>query len=86
MILLDVQPSRTYFVSLFEELNLSPNIAFSSPSIEMVRGMVGQGFGLILINPAAFGMHLMARKWCAWTSSKTSPVRDWWRRGSSAGN
>lgn len=43
MILLDVQPSRTYFVSLFEELGLTPRIEFSSPSIEMVRGMVGQG-------------------------------------------
>lgn len=49
MILLDVQPSRTYFVSLFEELGLTPNIAFSSPSIEMVRGMVGQGFGFSLL-------------------------------------
>jgi DNA-binding transcriptional LysR family regulator len=37
MILLDVQPSRTYFVSLFEELGLTPHIEFSSPSIEMVR-------------------------------------------------
>ncbi len=45
MILLDVLPSRTYFVSLFEELH----IAFSSPSIEMVRGMVGQGFGFSVL-------------------------------------
>ncbi|UCJ16943.1 LysR family transcriptional regulator [Pseudomonas sp. MM211] len=49
MILLDVQPSRTYFVSLFHELGLTPNIVFSSPSIEMVRGMVGQGFGFSLL-------------------------------------
>ncbi|TRX76700.1 LysR family transcriptional regulator [Pseudomonas mangiferae] len=49
MILLDVQPSRTYFVSIFEELGLNPNIAFSSPSIEMVRGMVGQGFGFAIL-------------------------------------
>jgi DNA-binding transcriptional LysR family regulator len=49
MILLDVQPSRTYFVSLFEELGLTPSIVFSSPSIEMVRGMVGQGFGFSLL-------------------------------------
>ncbi len=49
MILLDVQPSRTYFVSIFEELGLSPHIAFSSPSIEMVRGMVGQGFGFSVL-------------------------------------
>jgi DNA-binding transcriptional LysR family regulator len=49
MILLDVQPSRTYFVSLFHELELTPNIVFSSPSIEMVRGMVGQGFGFSIL-------------------------------------
>ena len=49
MILLDVQPSRTYFVRIFEELGLNPHIAFSSPSIEMVRGMVGQGFGFSLL-------------------------------------
>jgi len=49
MILLDVLPSRTYFVSIFEELGLTPNIVFSSPSIEMVRGMVGQGFGFSLL-------------------------------------
>lgn len=49
MILLDVQPSRTYFVSVFHELGLKPNIVFGSPSIEMVRGMVGQGFGFSLL-------------------------------------
>ena len=49
MILLDVLPSRTYFVSIFEELGLHPNIVFSSPSIEMVRGMVGQGFGFSVL-------------------------------------
>lgn len=49
MILLDVQPSRTYFVGLFHELGLTPNIVFGSPSIEMVRGMVGQGFGFSLL-------------------------------------
>lgn len=45
MVLLDVQPSRTYFVSLFHELGLAPMIEFGSPSIEMVRCMVGEGFG-----------------------------------------
>nr|WP_279653235.1 LysR family transcriptional regulator [Pseudomonas morbosilactucae] len=49
MILLDVLPSRTYFVRIFTELGLTPNIVFSSPSIEMVRGMVGQGFGFSLL-------------------------------------
>ncbi|AUA58847.1 HTH-type transcriptional regulator gltC [Achromobacter spanius] len=49
MILLDILPSRTYFVRLFHELGLTPNIVFGSPSIEMVRGMVGQGFGFSLL-------------------------------------
>lgn len=49
MILLDVRPSRRYFLSIFEELGLHPHIAYSSPSIEMVRGMVGQGFGFSVL-------------------------------------
>ena len=49
MILLDMQPSRTYFVSLFHDLGLSPNVVFKSPSIEMVRGMVAQGFGYSIL-------------------------------------
>ena len=49
MILLDVVPSRTYFVSILTELGLTPHIAFSSPSIEMVRGMVAQGFGFSIL-------------------------------------
>ena len=57
MILLDVLPSRTYFVSLFHELGLTPNIVFGSPSIEMVRGMVGQGFGFSLLVTRPFSSH-----------------------------
>lgn len=49
MILLDTLPSRTYFVSIFTERELSPHITFSSPSIEMVRGMVAQGFGFSIL-------------------------------------
>jgi len=49
MILLDVPPSRSYFLSVFAECGLTPMILFSSPSIEMVRGMVGQGFGFSLL-------------------------------------
>lgn len=49
MILLDVQPSRNYFVNLFTRAGITPNIIFSSPSIEMVRGMVGQGFGFAVL-------------------------------------
>lgn len=55
MILLDVQPSASYFVNLFTEAGIVPNIVFSSPSIEMVRGMVGQGFGFAVLVTRPFG-------------------------------
>ncbi len=57
MVLLDISPSRDYFTSLFSELGLSPNIAFRSPSFEMVRGMVGNGLGYsILVSKPANAM------------------------------
>ena len=49
MILLDVIPSRNYFLSLFSEKNRHPEIAYTSPSIEMVRCMVGQGQGFSIL-------------------------------------
>jgi len=49
MIVLDVEPSRSYFLGLFERKHFEVNIAFSSPSVEMVRGLVGQGFGFTLL-------------------------------------
>lgn len=55
MILLDVLPSRNYFVNLFTRAGLTPNIVFSSPSIELVRGMVGQGFGFAILVTRPFG-------------------------------
>ncbi|CAK9886768.1 MAG: HTH-type transcriptional regulator GltC [Candidatus Erwinia impunctatus] len=55
MILLDVQPSRHYFVSLFAHQGITPNIVFSSPPLEMVRGMVGEGFGFALLVTRPFG-------------------------------
>ncbi|MDR3097222.1 MAG: LysR family transcriptional regulator [Paraburkholderia sp.] len=49
LILLDVAPSRDYFVGLFEPYGLSPKLGFGSPSLELVRGMVGQGFGYSIL-------------------------------------
>jgi len=49
MILLDISPSRDYFTSLFAEAGLEPEIAFHSPSFEMVRGMVANGLGYSLL-------------------------------------
>jgi DNA-binding transcriptional LysR family regulator len=48
-ILLDISPSRTYFTGLLEAQGIRPRIAFSSPSLELVRGLVGQGLGYSLL-------------------------------------
>jgi len=49
MILLDVVPSRNYFIDIFREKGYHPTVAYSSPSIEMVRCMVGQGLGFSVL-------------------------------------
>lgn len=49
MILLDVPPSRDYFTGLFTHNGLTPRIAYSSPSLELVRGMVGCGLGYAIL-------------------------------------
>ena len=54
MVLLDVAPSRTYFRTLLRVHGIEPTIAFASPSIELVRGLVarGLGFSLLITRPA----------------------------------
>ena len=49
MVLLNTPPSRDYFLSIFEQADVEPNVAFTSVSLEMVRGMVGQGLGFSLV-------------------------------------
>ncbi|MEO3415380.1 LysR family transcriptional regulator [Roseovarius sp. CAU 1744] len=49
LILLEVPPSKEYFLSLFRDAGLQPRVRHSSPSIEMVRGMVGWGLGYSLL-------------------------------------
>ncbi|PIJ50418.1 LysR family transcriptional regulator [Erwinia sp. OLTSP20] len=49
MVVLDIVPSRNYFISIFKEKGYHPDVAYSSPSIEMVRCMVGQGLGFSLL-------------------------------------
>ncbi len=49
MVLLDSVPSRDYFMSLFTAQGLTPNIAYRSPSYEMVRSMVGNGLGYTIL-------------------------------------
>lgn len=55
MVLLDVIPSRNYFLSLFTEKGLDPKVAYTSPSIETVRCMVGQnqGFSILVSRPTS---------------------------------
>jgi flavin reductase (DIM6/NTAB) family NADH-FMN oxidoreductase RutF/DNA-binding transcriptional LysR family regulator len=49
LILLDVEPSRDYFLSLFRALNLEPFVGYRTSSFEMVRGLVGHGLGYSLL-------------------------------------
>ena len=49
-IILDVAKTRDYFLSIFGDLGLQPNIATRAPSAEMVRSLVANGFGYSLLN------------------------------------
>lgn len=48
-ILLDIPPSRTYFTRILEAQGLTSTAAYSSPSLELVRGLVGQGLGYSIL-------------------------------------
>lgn len=49
LILLDVEPSREYFLSLFRDRGLEPFVGYRTSSFEMVRGLVGHGLGYSLL-------------------------------------
>lgn len=49
MVLLDVVPSRSYFTRILRDHGIEPNVAFASPSIELVRGLVARGLGYSLL-------------------------------------
>jgi DNA-binding transcriptional LysR family regulator len=59
-VLLDIAPSRTYFTRILETAGIVPKIAFSSPSLEVVRGLVGQGLGYSILVTRPFGDHAYA--------------------------
>src|SRR5271170_5339603 len=54
LVLLDLEPSRSYFMSLFKSLGLEPQVGFHTRSLEMVRGFVGHGlgYGILATKPA----------------------------------
>jgi len=49
LVLLDIDPSRDYIMSLFRDAGLTPQVGFRSRSLEMVRGFVGHGLGYSLL-------------------------------------
>ena len=59
-ILLDITPSRTYFTRILEQAGITPSIAFASPSLEVVRGLVGQGLGYSILVTRPHGDHSYA--------------------------
>ncbi|NIZ13078.1 LysR family transcriptional regulator [Phaeobacter sp. HF9A] len=50
MILLDLPLSREYFLSLFRECGLRPNITERTSDMSMVRSLVANGYGFGLVN------------------------------------
>lgn len=56
-VLLDIAPSRTYFTRILEAAGITPKLAFSSPSLEVVRGLVGQGLGYSILVTRPYGDH-----------------------------
>lgn len=59
-VLLDVAPSRTYFTRILENAGITPQLAFASPSLEVVRGLVGQGLGYSILVTRPHGDHAYA--------------------------
>lgn len=49
LVLLDLQPSRTYFMRVLAGAGVNVTPSYVSPSLEMVRGLVGQGLGYSLL-------------------------------------
>ncbi|REC95001.1 LysR family transcriptional regulator [Kushneria indalinina] len=50
MVLLDWPQSREYFLSLFEVEGIVPDIIYRAKSLDMIRGLVANGFGFSLFN------------------------------------
>jgi DNA-binding transcriptional LysR family regulator len=50
LILLSLPRSREYFLSIFHAQGLEPRVAFETPSIEMLRGLVANGHGVSLMH------------------------------------
>ena len=49
LVLLDLEPSRSYFLSLFRDRGMEPQVGYRTRSLEMVRGLVGHGLGYSIL-------------------------------------
>ncbi len=49
-VLLGLPQSREYFLSIFYNLRLQPRLAYETPSFEMVRGLVANGYGYSIMH------------------------------------
>jgi DNA-binding transcriptional LysR family regulator len=50
LVLLGLPHSRDYFLSVFRNLGLEPRVAHETPSFEMVRGLVANGYGYSIMH------------------------------------
>jgi DNA-binding transcriptional LysR family regulator len=50
LVLLGLPQSREYFLSIFYNLRLQPKLAYETPSFEMVRGLVANGYGYSIMH------------------------------------
>lgn len=57
VIMLDLPVAREYFDNVFSAAGLSPRIAHSTRSSEILRALVGIGFGVSLLNIRPLGYH-----------------------------
>ena len=59
LVLINLPHSREYFLSLFREAGVTPQIAYETESLEMVRGLVANqhGVGVLTTRPAVDRAH-----------------------------
>ncbi len=57
LVLLDLPLSREYFLALFQQRSLRPNIAEKTGNLPMVRSLVANGFGYGLLNVPSMNVH-----------------------------
>jgi len=76
-ILLDLPHSGEYFRSIFMAFGLEPEVRYTTPSLEMVRGLVacGHGVGLLNIRPAVNRAYDGTALACRPLAEETPPLR-----------